>query len=168
MSRTLFLILFICSSASAAGNLIDNNLRNDLVYDPNDGVVELQIPDLTGTGPIVQFNLGTDEAFDLTDGLVTVGLDCGLILPAVACGTDTTINYDDPTNMGFEGIFELGGILPSGLSATGVQDFLTTASYRTENVSGLTEFDIRVVPEPSGPLLALWCCLGMLLYRRST
>lgn len=161
MKFTLITLLALASSAMAAGNLEDNNLRDDLVYDASDGNVELHIFDLTGTGPIVQFSLGTDSAFDLTDGLVMQGLDCGLILPAVPCGTDTVISYDDPTLVGFGGVLDLGRILPSGLTGTGVQDFLTEASYRTEHISTLTEFDIRVVPEPSGMLILLFGLLGL-------
>ena len=44
----------------AAGNLDDDNLRNDFVYDSTSGNVQLQVPDFVGTGPVVQFSLGTD------------------------------------------------------------------------------------------------------------
>ncbi len=154
------------SSTVAAGHLTDSNLRDDLVYNTTTGNVQLQIPDLTGTGPIVQFSLRTDDSFDFTDGLVTQGLDCGLILPPVACGTESTISYDDPTNVGFEGLFDLGGIPPAGLSATGVQDFLTEASYRTASVSTLTEFDIHVVPEPHGWQLSVWAIAAVMAMLR--
>ncbi|WP_146450700.1 hypothetical protein [Bythopirellula polymerisocia] len=106
----------LCSQVIAAGNLDDNNLRNDLVYDSTSGNFRLQIPDFVGTGPVVQFSLSTDETFNFADGFVIQGLDCGLILPAVACGTEQAITYDDPSNLGFEGVFELGRILPAGFT----------------------------------------------------
>ncbi|WP_148074363.1 hypothetical protein [Bythopirellula goksoeyrii] len=139
----------LCSQVFAAGNLDDNNLRNDLVYDSTSGNVQLEVPDFVATGPVVQFSLGTDQAFNLDDGFVTQGLDCGLILPAVACGNEQAISYDDPTNLGFQGVFELGRILPAGFSGPQVQSFLNEASYRTSGIPTLTEFDIFVVPEPS-------------------
>ena len=83
---------------------------------------------------VVQFGLGTDDSFNLSDGFVIQGLDCASILPAVACGNEQLISYDDPTNLGFEGTFELGRILPAGFSALEVQSFLTEASYRTANI----------------------------------
>ena len=88
----------------------------------------------------------------LVHGFVIQGLDCGLILPAVACGNEQAISYDDPTNLGFEGVFELGRILPVGFSGPEVQSFLTEASYRTANLQARTEFDIHVIPEPPGML----------------
>jgi hypothetical protein len=151
----------------AAGNLDDNNLRNDLVYDATSGNVQLHVPDFVGTGPIVQFSLGTDNTFNLADGFVIQGLDCGLILPAVACGNEQAISYDDPTNLGFVGMFELGRILPTGFSGPEVQSFLTEASYRTASLLPLTEFDIHVVPEPPG-LLELLIGLATLISARRT
>jgi hypothetical protein len=136
----------------AAGNLEDDNLRNDFVYDSTSGNVQLHVPDFVGTGPVVQFSLSTDDTFNLTDGFVIQGLDCGLILPAVACGNEQAISYDDPTNLGFEGVFGLGRILPAGFSGPEVQSFLTEASYRTANLQVRTEFDIHVIPEPPGML----------------
>ena len=173
-SRKRFLLalpvaLSLVAGAQGAGNLTDDNLRNDLVYDPSSGNVQLHVPDFTGTGPIVQFSLSTDATFDFSDGLVTTGLDCGLILPAVACGnlSEQGISYDDSTTTGFDGMLDLGGILPPGLSAPGVQQFLTAASYRTANISADTEFDIHVVPEPNGWLLSgLGMALSLAMRRR--
>jgi hypothetical protein len=151
----------------AAGNLEDDSLRNDFVYDSTSGNVQLHVPDFVGTGPVVQFSLGTDDTFDLTDGFVIQGLDCGLILPAVACGNEQAISYDDPTNLGFEGVFELGRILPAGLSGPEVQSFLTEASYRTANLQVRTEFDIHVVPEPPGMLELLLGIATLIAARRA-
>ena len=150
----------------AAGNLDDNNLRNDLVYNSTSGNVQLHVPDFVGTGPVVQFNLGTDNAFNLADGFVMQGLDCGLILPAVACGNEQVISYDDPTNLGFEGLFELGRILPAGFTGLEVQNFLTEASYRTASPLPLTEFDIHVVPEPPGLLELMLGIVAILITAR--
>ena len=166
----LLMVAFLGPQAYGAGNLDDNNLRNDLLYDFTNGNVELHIPDLTGTGPIVQFTLATDSSFDLTDGFVTQGLDCALILPAVACGTEQVISYDDPTNVGFDGMLQLGRILPPDLTGPDVQNFLTEASYRNANIPTSTEFDIRVIPEPSGLILlmlaGLWLDAPRRVYKR--
>ncbi len=155
------------SQAYAAGNLDDSNLRNDFVYNSNSGNVQLHVPDFVGTGAVIQFSLGTDDAFNLDDGFVIQGLDCGLILPAVACGDERAISYSDPTDEGFEGVFELGRILPTGLSGPEVQGFLTEASYRTTATSAAPEFDIHVVPEPSGRLGILLGVVVLFVARRS-
>ena len=159
-------MMFLGSQAYAAGNLDDSNLRNDLVYNYTTGHVQLQVPDFVGTGPVVQFSLGTDDTFNLDDGFVFQGLDCGMIIPAVACGNEQSISYNDPTDVGFEGVFELGGIMPAGLSGPEVQNFLTEALYRTANISTATEFDIHVVPEPSGVLQLLLGIVSIMLIQR--
>ena len=155
MSAVIALSLFVgvVPESRAAGMLGDRNLVNDLVYNTASGRVTIDGQDLTGTGPIVEFVLATDQSFDLTDGLVNTGLDCGLILPAVVCGDLNRISYSDVTNTGFEGMLDLGRILPSGLSGTEVQSFLTLAQYKSINVDTYVEFDLRIVPEASG---ALW------------
>ena len=44
----------------------------------------------------------------------------------------------------------MGAILPAHLDGPGVQNYLTEASYLTPNIPTGPEFDIRVVPEPTG------------------
>ena len=162
------LMLSFASSAYPAGNLDDSNLRNDLVYDISSGHVQLEVPDFVGTGRIVHFSLRTNETFNLDDGFVMQGLDCGMIIPAVACGDETSISYYDPTEVGFEGVFELGRILPAGFSGPEVRSFLTEASYWTADISTLTEFDIHVVPEPGGTVSLLLGIVSLVWMRRTT
>jgi len=161
------IIVFLGPKVFAAGHLEDDNLRNDLVYDFTNGNVHLRAPDHGGTGPVVQFTLYTDDTFNLTDGFVIQGLDCGMILPAVACGNEQAISYNDPTNVGFEGVFELGRILPAGFSGPDVQNFLTEAAYRTANLQDFTEFDILVVPEPAGMSAMLLMISTLVVTRRA-
>lgn len=153
----LTLTASIATDATAAGILGDRNLVNDLVYDSTSGRVVIDVQDLTGTGPIVDFVLSTDQTFDLSDGLITTGLDCGLILPAVVCGnlSSTSITYADPSDTGFEGLLDLGRILPTGLSGPEVQGFLSVAQYKSINVDTYVEFDLLILPEPAACVLLL-------------
>lgn len=129
----------------------------------------VDVQDLTGTGPIVEFTLATDQTFDLSDGLITTGLNCGLILPAVVCAdlSNMTLSYSDPTDAGFEGMLDLGRILPAGLSGTDVQSYLTVAQYNSINVDTPVEFDLRILPEPNAALLLLLVA-GIVRFGRRT
>ena len=128
-----------------AGNLVDAADRADLIYNTDSGNVKLDASEAAG-GVITNFVLGNAQG----------GSDFNA--PGVAAfpfagpfTTDTIleISQTDGTAVGASGITNLGNIFPTGFDLTGLEAFLTDASYVGELGSGNPELDLKVVPEPS-------------------
>ena len=142
-----------------AGNLTDGD-DADLVYDPANGNVTIDASD-TAAGQIISFVIGTDQNNMDTSATVVPFIDAGT-------NTDNTpfqIGQTDPLNQGAGPLVDIGNVLPTGMDLTALSEYLTIAEYASELGAGGT-LDLRVVPEPSGLVLALFGLFGLATRRR--
>ena len=147
------------TGAQEAGNLTDGD-DADLVYDPATGNVTIDASD-TAAGQIISFVIGTDQNNMDTSATVVPFIDAGT-------NTDNTpfqIGQTDPLNQGAGPLVDIGNVLPTGMDLTALSEYLTIAEYASELGAGGT-LDLRVVPEPSSMVLALFGVFGLLRRRR--
>ena len=146
-------------TGALAGNLTDGD-DADLVYDPATGNVTIDASD-TAAGQIISFVIGTDQNNMDTSATVVPFIDAGT-------NTDNTpfqIGQTDPLNQGAGPLVDIGNVLPTGMNLTALSEYLTIAEYASELGAGGT-LDLRIVPEPSGLVLALFGLFGLATRRR--
>ena len=146
-------------TGALAGNLTDGD-DADLVYDPATGNVTIDASD-TAAGQIISFVIGTDQNSMNTEATEVPFIDVGT-------NTDNTpfqIGQTDPLNQGAGPLVDIGNVLPTGMDLTALSEYLTIAEYASELGAGGT-LDLRVVPEPSGLVLALFGLFGLATRRR--
>ena len=146
-------------TGAQAGNLTDG-ADADLVYDPATGNVTIDASD-TAAGQIISFVIGTDQNNMDTSATVVPFIDAGT-------NTDNTpfqIGQTDPLNQGAGPLVDIGNVLPTGMDLTALSEYLTIAEYASELGAGGT-LDLRVIPEPSGLVLALFGLFSLAARRR--
>lgn len=144
-------VLAIATSALAAGQPDDTGKAN-LIYDSATGNVKLDPAQAPG-GAILNFVLKDTEGGFNAPGVAQFPPP-GILITDLS----TEISYSDAALTGFNAIWDMGNIFPTGIPSAGaVAAFLDTATYVGQLGTGVHEFDIVTVgpndppvPEPAG------------------
>ena len=150
MVRSLLIgivLLALTARLDAAGNVVDRPDHADLIYDPATGNVTLDATSRGGRLFSIYFE-NAEGAFRPENARFPF-----LFVGTNITDTEFAIGQTSPLPGGIEtfNVFDMGPIFPAGFqSSEELSQFLAEASYRDEIGPELPEFDLIVVPEPSG------------------
>jgi|GEM_PF-6052660 len=114
----------------------DNSNCADLIYDPQTGEVVLDASEAAGA-VITTYALENDSNdFDVTE------LNLYDFNDSQDASSDSHISQTDLDQDGFANTWDLGDILPTGMTLAQLESFLTTAKYCGNLGSGFHDFDL--------------------------
>ena len=133
----------------------DDPNRADLIYGPTSGYVILDATDAAGEavkvdgGVITTWALETEDEFPNTFEPFFYPVD----EPNDTFITNTPgqISQTLKTTQGFEGAWDLGNILPTGMDIYELRDYLSLARYTGELGTGNFDFDLLIGPDKTIP-----------------